>query len=115
MPELLLSLFSLLFSFVSLRSIESYDNKVHSEVLSIVAIFFFVTMHEFAHSLVARRFGVKVKDITLYPIGGVASMSSMPQKPYQEFLISLAGPLCHFAVRVFLAWVAAAFPARVQP
>ena len=64
----------------------------------IVAIFFFVTLHELSHSLVAKRFGIKVKEITLLPIGGVASMTKMPDKPYQEFLISLAGPMLNIAV-----------------
>ena len=66
----------------------------------IVAIFFFVTLHELAYSLVAKKFGITVKEITLLPIGGVASMTKMPDKPYQEFLISLAGPLFNIAVVV---------------
>lgn len=66
----------------------------------VLAVFFFVTLHELAHSLVAKRFGIKVKEITLLPIGGVASMSKMPEKPYQEFLISLAGPLTNIAIIV---------------
>jgi len=66
----------------------------------IVAIFFFVTLHELSHSLVARRFGIKVKEITLLPIGGVASMTKMPEKPYQEFLISIAGPLLNISIVV---------------
>lgn len=65
-----------------------------------VALFFFVTLHELAHSLVAKRFGVNVKEITLLPIGGVASMQKMPDKPYQEFLISLAGPMTNILVVV---------------
>ncbi|MBL7156695.1 MAG: site-2 protease family protein [Candidatus Omnitrophica bacterium] len=64
----------------------------------IVAIFFFVVLHELAHSLVAKKFGIQVKEITLLPIGGVASMSKIPDKPYQEFLISLAGPLLNITV-----------------
>ena len=66
----------------------------------VLAVFFFVTLHELAHSLVAKKFGIKVKEITLLPIGGVASMSGMPEKPYQEFLISLAGPMTNIAVIV---------------
>ncbi|MFH1380628.1 MAG: site-2 protease family protein [Candidatus Omnitrophota bacterium] len=66
----------------------------------LVAIFFFVTLHELSHSLVAKRFGIDVKEITLLPIGGVASMAKIPDKPYQEFLISLAGPMLNIAVVV---------------
>lgn len=64
----------------------------------IIAIFCFVTIHELCHSLVAKRFGIKVREITLFPIGGVASMSSIPEKPGHEFLISIAGPLSNIAV-----------------
>ncbi len=66
----------------------------------ISAVFFFVTLHELAHSIVARKFGINVKEITLLPIGGVASMNRMPEKPYQELLISLAGPLFNIAIVV---------------
>ena len=66
----------------------------------LVAIFFFVTLHELSHSLVAKRFGVEVKEITLLPIGGVASMAKIPDKPYQEFLIALAEPMLNIAVVV---------------
>jgi Zn-dependent protease len=66
----------------------------------IVAIFCFVTLHELSHSLVAKKFGIRVKEITLLPIGGVASMTKLPDKPYQEFLISLAGPMLNIAVVV---------------
>ena len=67
-------------------------------VALVIGVFFFVTMHEICHSLVARRFGTKVREITLFPIGGVASMSSMPERPLHELLISLAGPLSNVVV-----------------
>lgn len=66
----------------------------------IISVFFFVTLHELSHALVAKHFGIRVSDITLLPIGGVASMTGMPEKPIQEFLISLAGPLLNVAVLV---------------
>lgn len=69
-------------------------------VFLIAGIFFFVTLHELSHSLVARHFGIKVSEITLLPIGGVAAMTKMPEKPIQEFLISIAGPLFNIAVVV---------------
>ena len=67
----------------------------------VAGIFFFVTLHELCHSLVAKHFGINVREITLLPIGGIASMSNMPEKPSQEFLISIAGPLFN----VFVALV----------
>jgi Zn-dependent protease/CBS domain-containing protein len=71
-------------------------------LILILGVFLFVTIHELSHSLVAAYFGIKVKRITLLPIGGVASMSEMPTKPYQELLISVAGPLSNvFVVLIF--------------
>jgi Zn-dependent protease len=65
-----------------------------------MGVFCFVTLHEICHSLVARHYGIEVREITLLPIGGIASMSSMPEKPSQEFFISIAGPLFNLAVIV---------------
>lgn len=64
-------------------------------------IFGFVALHELGHSLVAKAFGIPVKDITLMPLGGVAMLGKKPKTPGQELLIALAGP----AVNVVLALV----------
>lgn len=64
-------------------------------------IFGFVALHELGHSLVAKAFGIPVKDITLMPLGGIALLGKKPKTPGQEFLIALAGP----AVNVVLALV----------
>ncbi|HTW90812.1 MAG TPA: site-2 protease family protein [bacterium] len=58
----------------------------------ILALFLSVTLHELAHSLVARGFGVKVSRILLLPIGGLSQMEEMPEQPTREFLIAVAGP-----------------------
>ena len=59
----------------------------------IVALFFCVLLHEFGHSLVAQRLGIEVPDITLLPIGGLARLKTLPDKPRDEVKIALAGPL----------------------
>src|SRR5512137_564450 len=61
-------------------------------VVFTLLLFVCVVLHELGHSLVAQLFGVTVQDITLWPIGGVARFVKLPQRPYQEFLITAAGP-----------------------
>jgi Zn-dependent protease len=66
-------------------------------VAIICVVFLFVVLHELAHSLVARRYGVQVDEIELSPIGGIPKMDAMPQKPWQELIMTLAGPLVNLA------------------
>jgi Zn-dependent protease len=75
------------------------------ETMFVVAVFVCVLLHELGHALTAKRFGVQTNDITLYPFGGVASITSEPG-PKAELAIAIAGPIVNIIIAaVISAWI----------
>ena len=93
--------FTLLLIWVVFLDMQRGGNLASSlmNITLILLLFVCVILHELGHALTAKRLNINTKQITLLPIGGVASLEKMPDKPGEELLVAIAGP----AVNVVLA------------
>jgi Zn-dependent protease/predicted transcriptional regulator len=71
-------------------------------VVLVLAILAIIVVHELAHALVARHYGVATRDIMLFSVGGIASLERMPERPSQELAVALVGPMVNLGLAAVL-------------
>jgi Zn-dependent protease len=94
--------FPLLLVLVAYLSQEGGPQGIWFSVALVLLVFGCIILHELGHALMARHYGIKTRDITIFPIGGVARLERMSEKPWEEFMIAIAGPAVNVVIALLL-------------
>ena len=94
--------FSLIIAYIIYSNYRVGHNaeQIMWSVIFILSIFMTVFLHELGHALAAKKYNIKTKDITILPIGGLARLERIPEKPSEELVVAIAGPLVNIALAV---------------
>jgi len=91
--------FLLLLAFYALSAFPQGGTRGALTAVALISLVFLcVLLHEFGHAYAALAFGIRTPDITLHLFGGIARLERMPEKPWQEVIIALAGPMVNVAI-----------------
>lgn len=103
--------FVLLFAVLVVQTYATAGGELATQfAMQFSLVFLFVLLHELGHSVVAQSFGIHVLDITLWPLGGLARLSTTPQSSRVEFAVAIAGPAVNFALAAACLPLARALP-----
>lgn len=106
--------FLLVLLWVGLATYHAPGDFARSLIL-VLGIFCCVILHELGHALVAQRFDIQTRDITLYPIGGLAVLQGKAPKPKEEFWIALAGPAVNVVLAIILGAISLVSTGKLPP
>ncbi|MFN5182565.1 MAG: site-2 protease family protein [Bacteroidota bacterium] len=73
-------------------------NEMYFSILFMISVFICVLLHELGHALTAKKLGYETKNITLLPIGGLAQMTEIPEKPKHELAVAISGPIVNLII-----------------